>query len=650
MIILQRTSRWVVLLALVLSGIITVAQDTSDINIQGSGVVLPVIEAIADLSDEVTVTTEVTGTDAGLAAFCGGELNIAAASRVMSVEEERACDENGVEFYELQIGFDIPAFITHPESEAGVCVTADEISTLLAPSAINNVQTWGDLQAETATGEETDEAVEDTADSNISFFLPLENTLNYLALDDIVDGVGFRSDATLASADEIVTSVAETPNSLGMVSLSNIPDDSEVRILEFSTGNNLECSYPSASAAEASAHPASARLLVYANAAAIDTLQPLLELLLTDEAVNTIVESGYTPATDDARALGQQIVAGELGTGREFSREVTAFEPPEVLFGEFTIAGSAVGYDIVDAIRSMMSSTQENLTVNLDLTSAVQGITAVCESEAALAVVQDGAEGAEEAYNICEENDIATVMVDIGQQPAVIVRNADDEFASCLTLEQVTSIWGASDEMPANWQDIDSNMPDLELILLAGRPSPYSYNDIMLHRPGQVTPPLRPDVEYNQDVLYRAAAVANVSGALTFMSYTEYERVLENEQEGIELVSVDAGDGCIAPEPDTFTDGSYPLQRSLSLVIAQDSLADVNVQSFLWTLFDDMNVQALRGAGIAAVDRRDLTLTRDRLEDEFEAASRIVSQRGLEESAPTEETPEAEEDSADEGQ
>lgn len=647
MIILQRTGRWVVLLALVLSGIITVAQDTSEVNIQGSGIVLPVIEAIAESSDDVAVTTDVTGTDAAFAAFCAGEADITAVSRVINIEEERACSENGVEFYELQLGYSIPAFITHPDDSTNSCLTGMEISTLLAPSAVSNINSWSDLQnaSTPAQGEEGSESTDESTDDSLSFFLPLENTLNYVALDDIVEGVGFRSDAVLDTADAIATAVAGTPNSFGLVSLADLPEGAEVRILDFSADNDPQtCSSPDATSVENGSYAASARLMVYVNAASAEDYRPLLDLLIAEEAASVIADNGYTPATENARATNQQIIAGELGTGREFSRYVTAFEPPEVLFGEFTVAGSAAAYTLLDSISNTVTQQQENLTINLDLTTSAEGIASVCAGEAALSVVRGSAEDAEdsEAFAACAENDIATVTMEIGKQPAVLIRNAENDFASCLTLDQITNIWAASDEAPTNWQQVDSSMPDLDMTLFASPPAPSNANELLLEHAGEPMPPIRADVESEHDALYRAAAVANVSGALTFMSYAQYERVLENGQEGIAPVEVDGGNGCVAPELENFLNDTYPLQRTMSLLIAQDSLADVNVQTFLWEFFNDLNYQMIRTAGFVGLDRAALALMRDRLEDEFETATEIVSQRGLEESAPVEETPEAE--------
>ena len=73
------------------------------------------------------------------------------------------------------------------------------------------------------------------------------------------------------------------------------------------------------------------------------------------------------------------------------------------------------------------------------------------------------------------------------------------------------------------------------------------------------------------------------------MSWRDYQRVLDKDQADIQLVAVDAGSGCVQPSPSAIDDGSYALSRRASLLVREESLSDVNVQSFLWSLFDEDN-------------------------------------------------------------
>jgi hypothetical protein len=148
---------------------------------------------------------------------------------------------------------------------------------------------------------------------------------------------------------------------------------------------------------------------------------------------------------------------------------------------------------------------------------------------------------------------------------------------------------------------------------------------------------MRDDTITNADPLFRAAAVANVRGGLTFMLWDDYQRVLANEQPRIQLVAVDAGQGCVLPDETTIADGSYPLSVSASLLIAREKLADTNVRAYLWTLFSDASEASFQSTGFVN-DANFFNSTRSALAKAFEEVEAELAAREPEPEA----TPDAE--------
>lgn len=641
MSILKRSGGFAVLLALIMVTTTTIAQDTTEI--VGSGVVMPIVEAVASQADPaLEVTTNITGTSAGFTALCDGSASITVASRGMNLEEETACEDNGIEFYELVIGYNIPVFITNPSDDFVQCLTSNEISQLFEPSAVANVTDWETFTqgAQTTPDAESDE----TGSTPIQLFTPRENTLNFLALDNLVAGVGVRSDATLADADDIIEQVANTSGSIGLVDLQALNTVDSVNLLQVDFAEvDSGCIAPSVENVETRLYTPSDRLFIYVN---VNSADAEIVTALTDDAVTaSVTEAGFSPASITTLDRNRQILAGTLGTGRQFTREITAFEIPPALFGEFTIAGSASAFDIANRVATTLSETQANLTVNFDIRGTNQGIEDLCAGSAAMAFATG--DTADANLSACTDNEVTPIAFTIGTQATVLIANAANDDFACLTLDQISTIWGAdSAETINNWSDVDASLPDADMTLF----SPNAGNifaDIMMDRGASAIQPVRADAEINNDALYRAAAVANVTDSLTFMSFNDYLRVIDNEQQGIQLVAVDGGDGCISPTVDTITSGDYPLTRTTSLFVAQDSLADVNVQSYLWTLFADGNFNAFQSTGFVGLTFNDLPAIRDRLESEFETATEILNSRSAE-SETTEDTTETEDSSESE--
>jgi phosphate transport system substrate-binding protein len=168
---------------------------------------------------------------------------------------------------------------------------------------------------------------------------------------------------------------------------------------------------------------------------------------------------------------------------------------------------------------------------------------------------------------------------------------------------------------------VNDGFPDLTMTLFAPNPG-NSYTDLMLLKAaGESNALNRVDTELDDDPLYRAAATANVEGALTYMSWLEYQQVLSNNQANIQLVSVDGGNGCVSPTQATIADGSYPLSRPVQLLINQSALARIEVMSFIWYLIADENYVSLEDAGFIGLSFADLANARSSLQTAYNEAS-----------------------------
>ena len=141
----------------------------------------------------------------------------------------------------------------------------------------------------------------------------------------------------------------------------------------------------------------------------------------------------------------------------------------------------------------------------------------------------------------------------------------------------------------------------------------------------------RADVELHGDPLYRAAATANVQGALTYMNWFEYQEVLDNNQAGITLVGVDGGDGCVTPDQQSITNGSYPLARSLQVIANREELARPEVQALLWYMLSDENYPLLEASNIVGPRFGELPTLRATLQTAFDEAEAQAAAEAAEE-------------------
>ncbi len=607
----------VILLALVMGSGASLAQDSPEataeagIRVVGSAIVARVFEALAEASGvEASIGVDITGTGSGLEAFCAGQADVTLANRPISAEEDTACASNTVDYIELLIGHEVLAFVANPDNVSLQCLTTDQLNTVFAPSAEGQVTNWTQVS-------------EAFADTPLLVHVPGETSVTFALLDQAIEGDGVRGDATVSeNSTPIIEAVGEEGGALGVVSLTSAEAAGDtIKILEVDSGEGTGCTAPSAENVEARVYTAANRLFVYVNRASLDKngLRDLLNFAIGGEAAPVVESVEATAPTAAAYTTNQAILAGTEG-GRQFSIEVAAFEIPPGVSGQINIGGAANGYDYIQTMTQNFNTLYPGATINTRIEGEPAGFRRLCNGEIDIALSYSGM-SAEQLQN-CAANNIAPLTVELGSQTAVLVAHGGSEFLQCLTAEQITTIWEAtSTDTITNWNQVSGDFPDLEMTLFApnaGNP----YTDLMLLRSsGENNILNRVDTELDNDPLYRAAATANVEGALTYMNWPEYQQVLSNDQANIQSVSVDGGSDCVSPSLESIGDGTYPLTRPGQLVVNQSALARIEVMSFVWFLVSDENYNFLGDSGFVGLSFADLADARNRLQTAFNEAS-----------------------------
>ena len=133
------------LLVLALSLNIAFAQT---VKIDGSSTVYPITEGIAEdfqKATKIKVTVGVSGTGGGFKKFCRGEIDIANASRSITLQEIEACRAQGIEFYEFPIAFDAMTVVVNHRNTFINQLTIDQLRRLWEPAAQGKITHWNQI-------------------------------------------------------------------------------------------------------------------------------------------------------------------------------------------------------------------------------------------------------------------------------------------------------------------------------------------------------------------------------------------------------------------------------------------------------------------------------------------------------------------------
>jgi phosphate transport system substrate-binding protein len=273
-----------------------------------------VAELFQEENGDVTVNVDGPGTGDGFEQFCNGDADITDASRAIEQEEADACQQNGVEYIELKVGFDGLSVLTNPANEDVTCLTFADLYALVGPES-EGVGNWSDAQAlATELGSTTE-----LPDASLDITAPGEESGTYdsfieLALADIAEervAAGAISEDQAettrpdyqASADDnvIVEGVEGSDTSLGWVGFAFAENaGNQVKEIEVDGGDG--CVAPSSDTIADASYPLSRPLFIYVNKAEAEdnaAVAAYVDFYLSEEGITSVEEVGYVALPDD---------------------------------------------------------------------------------------------------------------------------------------------------------------------------------------------------------------------------------------------------------------------------------------------------------------------------------------------------------------
>jgi phosphate transport system substrate-binding protein len=123
------------------------------IKIDGSSTVYPLSALVAERyaeagSGSVRVTVGISGTGGGFQKFCRGETDLQDASRPISAVELESCQRNGIQFFELPIGYDALSVVVSVNNTWVESLTLKELKAMWEPEAHMKTMSWNQIRSD----------------------------------------------------------------------------------------------------------------------------------------------------------------------------------------------------------------------------------------------------------------------------------------------------------------------------------------------------------------------------------------------------------------------------------------------------------------------------------------------------------------------
>lgn len=254
--------------------------------------------------------------------------------------------------------------------------------------------------------------------------------------------------------------------------------------------------------------------------------------------------------------------AGEAGAG---------------LTGSVVADGSSTVAPLAEAAADLFRDAESGINVTVATSGTGGGFSKFCADETDVSNASRPIKDEEAAE--CAAAGIEYTEIVMANDGLSVVVNPENDFASCLTVEQLNTIWGPEAEGTiTNWNQVDASFPDLPIALFGAGTDSGTFDYFTDEINGEEGA-IRTDYSPSEDDNITVQGVAGDEGAIGFLGLS----YVEENPDSMKAVEVDGGAGCVAPSAETVQDGTYsPLGRPLFVYVNNASYSEKpQVKSFI---------------------------------------------------------------------
>ncbi|MCD6639277.1 MAG: PstS family phosphate ABC transporter substrate-binding protein [Nocardioides sp.] len=232
----------------------------------------------------------------------------------------------------------------------------------------------------------------------------------------------------------------------------------------------------------------------------------------------------------------------------------------EGVAGKVAVDGSSTVYPMSDTAAEMLKEENDSIETSVGFSGTGGGFEKFCAGQTDISDASRPIKDEEAA--VCADAGIDYTELLVATDALTVVTHPD-LAVDCLTTDQLVTLFEPGSKV-TNWKDLDASFPDQEIAgFIPGTDSgtyDYMAADVVEHD----SEALRDDFEVSEDDNILVQGVAGTEGSVGFFGYTYYE---ENADK-VKALSIDDGNGCVAPSAETAQAGEYtPLARPLFIYV-----------------------------------------------------------------------------------
>src|SRR5829696_7931485 len=250
------------------------------------------------------------------------------------------------------------------------------------------------------------------------------------------------------------------------------------------------------------------------------------------------------------------------------------------LAGKIRIDGSSTVAPFTQAAAENFQAENPGVKITVGTSGTGGGFEKFCAGETDISDASRPIKPDEEAP-VCKKAGIDYKEVQVANDGIAVVTNPDLKV-DCLTTDQLKKLWNQGSKVKS-LSEIDPQLPNAQLSLFGPGTDSGTFDfftDLINGEEGVS----REDYSPSEDDNVLVQGVAGESGGLGYFGHSYYEQ----NQDKLNLLKVDGGDGCVKPTIETIQSGEYkPLSRPLFMYPSMKALKRREVKAFLDYVIDN---------------------------------------------------------------
>ncbi len=303
--------------------------------------------------------------------------------------------------------------------------------------------------------------------------------------------------------------------------------------------------------------------------------------------------------------------------------------------GTVNVSGSSTVAPISTRVAELLEESGSEALVNVDGPGTGDGFKLFCEGDAdvtgASRVIKD------EELATCEENGVEFIELKVAFDGMSVITSTENEAVECLSFADLYALIGPESQGFGNWQDAqelaaelgsDTEFPDGSLDISGPGEESGTYDSFIELAFGDIAEARLEEGKITEDQVettrpdYSSSKEDNiiiqgVSGSPTSLGWVGFAFAEEAADTVREIpVAAEAGGDCIAPTPETISDGSYPLSRPLFIYVSAAAVEDnAAAAEYVDFYLSDEGIAAVSEVGYVELPTDQLEATRKVWED-----------------------------------